>query len=117
MINYRKIIRYSISIAIFTILIVTFLSNFITLNYVVFGNILGYSLFTNIITLYFLVKNKFCYFTKVANICLIIFNILCLLNSFNLINYADYSYYYDISVITIAYSILIIKIITSKSNK
>lgn len=85
----------------------TLLSNFINLNYVVVGNILGYSILSNIVMwLFFNINGDYCWFTRNITIGLIIINIIDIIGF-----YFDYSYYstiFNISVCSITLTLFLI---------
>lgn len=91
--------RNVISALPFVSLIASLLSNFIDLDYVIAGNLLGYSLITDAFMLYFVFKLRFCIYTKLCVIALTLLNIICLLGT--LINYPTYAKLYDTSIIGI----------------
>lgn len=89
--------RNFVSALPFVSLIASLLSNWIEFNYVVAGNVLGYSLVTNAFMLYFVFKLRFCVYTKLAVISLTLLNLVCLLGT--AINYPAYAKLYDTTII------------------
>lgn len=105
--------RNVISVLPFASLIASLLSNYVTFNYVVAGNTLGYSLATDAFMLYFVFKLRFCIYTKLAVISLILLNLVCLLGT--IINYSTYAKLYDTSIIGIClFSCLVIYLMKRK---
>src|SRR5690606_36629085 len=94
-----KAMRNIISTLPFVSLIASLLSNYITFNYVVAGNVLGYSLVTDAFMRYFVLKLRFCIYTKLAVISLTLLNLVCLLGA--TINHPTYAKLYDTSIIGI----------------
>lgn len=91
--------RKLISALPFVGLIASLLSNYVTFNYIVAGNVLGYSLMTDAFMLYFVFKLRFCVYTKLAVISLTLLNLVCLLGT--TINYPAYAKLYDTTIIGI----------------
>lgn len=91
--------RNFVSALPFVSLIASLLSNWIEFNYVVAGNVLGYSLMTDAFMLYFVFKLRFCIYTKLCVISLTLLNIVCLLGT--TISYPAYAKIYDTSIIGI----------------
>ena len=89
-------------------LLATFASNFITFDYVIMGNILGYSLLTNVVFIYvFIVSNRnYCWFTKLSVIALPLMNIICLFGT--VINYETYGFWYEVSICAIVFFLSIL---------
>lgn len=70
-------------------LLVTLISNFVSLNYVVAGNMIGYSVLTNVVFFYlFNYKGNYCWFTRNTPKFLLLINLLDIIG-----NFIDYSYY------------------------
>lgn len=86
-----------------TMLLVTFISNFIELDYTIWGNLVGYSLLTNVVFIYvFIVANrKYCWFTKLSVISLPLMNVICLLGT--TIKYDVYSFWYEVLICAIVF--------------
>ena len=102
------IIKKIPTIVIFTALVVSFLSNFIDLDFYLFSDIIGYSISFNIIIIYFLKKLKYCIHTILAMCNLTSLNIYSILNSYDIIDYNTYSSGYDsLSMILMFISIFI----------
>ena len=91
--------RNVISTLPFVGLIASLISNYVTLDYVFAGNVLGYSLMTDAFMLYFVFKLRFCIYTKLAVISLTLLNLVCLLGT--AINYHAYAKLYDTTIIGI----------------
>src|SRR5699024_6890790 len=105
--------RNVISALPFVSLIASLLSNYVTFNYVVAGNVLGYSLITDCFMLYFVFNLRFCIYTKLAVISLTLLNLVCLLGA--TINYSTYAKLYDTIIIGLClFACLIIYIIKRK---
>lgn len=79
----------------------TFLSHFVGHNYIVVGNVAGYSLLSNValIYLFWFSNRKYCWFTKLSTLALPLMNLACIL--FVFLEYQTASYYFDLSIITI----------------
>ena len=91
--------RTAISALPFVSLLASLVSNFVTLDYVVGGNILGYSLVTDAFMLYFVFRLNFCIYTRICVISLTLLNIVCLLGT--AIHYPTYATIYDTTIIGI----------------
>jgi len=90
-----------------TMILATLLSNFIELNYVLVGNILGYSILSNIVMwCFFNFNNDYCWFTRNITSGLIIMNIIDVVGC-----YLDYDYYSNFFNITICSVTLILFLI------
>jgi hypothetical protein len=89
-------------------LLATFASNFIQMDFTIWGNILGYSLLTNIVFIYvFIVSNRnYCWFTKLSVIALPLMNIICLFG--NLVNYETYGFWYEVIICAIVFFLSIL---------
>lgn len=87
-------------------LVASFLSAFIEYNYVIAGNVLGYSLLTNLLFFYFFYYGDYCIFTRLAPIGLIAINIVDIIGVF--ISDKFYNFWY---VITIFFVILTLSMI------
>jgi len=87
-------------------LVASFFSVFIDFNYVVVGNILGYSLLTNIVFFFVFYYGDYCVFTRLSPIGLIAINIVDIVGVFILDNF--YNFWY---VVTIFFVILTLTII------
>lgn len=91
----------------------TFLSHIIELNYVIAGNILGYSVLASLPMIYiFWFTKRYCWFTKLSVIALPIMNIVCIVGAF--LDYQDYSYIYDLTIISLTVFASIILTIQKK---
>lgn len=79
-------------------LLVTLYSNFFNINYVVAGNVIGYSLLTNITMFYFFnYKGNYCWFTRNIPIGLISINLFDIIGCF--IDYETYSILFNLLVV------------------
>ena len=87
-------------------LIGTLISNFVIFDFVLIGNILGYSLLSNIILFHYFQRGKFCWLTRNAPLGLITINIIDILGCF-----IDYNYYNKIFNVGICTIILILALI------
>lgn len=88
-------------------LFVTLISNFIDLNYTLAGNIIGYSLLSNIVFFYlFNYKGNYCWFTRRAPIALILINITDIIGC-----YVDYEVYRVCFNIVVTFSSLVLFLI------
>jgi len=97
-------IRKYIHLIPITMILATLLSNFIELNYVLVGNILGYSLLSNIVMwCFFNLDGNYCWFTRNIATGLIIMNILDIIGC-----YIDYEYYVSLFNIIICLITLIL---------
>jgi len=93
-------------------LLVTLISNFLSLNYTLAGNLIGYSILTNLVFFYlFNYKGNYCWFTKRAPLFLIGINILDIIGVY--INYKDYSEIFNITICSIALLLFLISKIKS----
>jgi len=79
---------------------ITLYSNFFNINYVIVGNIIGYSILTNI-TMYYLFnfKGSYCWFTRNIPIGLVSINIIDIIGCF--IDYEKYKIMFNILVVFI----------------
>jgi hypothetical protein len=94
------------------ILFVTLLSNFVSLNYTLAGNIIGYSLITNIVFFYlFNYKGNYCWFTKRTPLFLILINFIDIIGNF--ISYEFYSKIFNITICSVSLILFIISKIKS----
>jgi hypothetical protein len=88
------------------------LSLFIDFNFVVMGNILGYSLITNIVFIYVFSYGNYCWFTKLAPFGMIALNLL------NIIGYylvdKSYIFWYVISIFCVILTLVLILEISKK---
>lgn len=96
--------RYIYLLPIF-MLIFELLSNFIDFNFVVMGNLIGCSLFTNIVFLYLFnfTKNKYCWLTRNSPIGLIITNFINITGYY--IEYGIYQQIFNIAICSIIFSL------------
>jgi len=94
------------------ILFVTLLSNFVSLNYTLAGNIIGYSLITNIVFFYlFNYKGNYCWFTRRAPLFLMLINFIDIIGIF--ISYDDYKEIFNITICSVSLILFIISKIKS----
>ncbi len=106
--SVNKIYRSLPTIVIFSALVVSFLSNFIDINFDGLGDLLGYSVSFNLCILYFLKKLKYCIHTILAMISLTIFNCFNILNAWGFIDYDTYYLTYDTTTIIIMFLTMLI---------
>ena len=92
---FKKYIKHLPTIVIFSSVVVSFLSNFIDFNYVLVGNVIGYSILWNLVIIYFLKRLKYCVHTIIAMCNLTVLNIFNILNSYDVIDYKSYNLTYD----------------------
>ena len=92
---FKKYIKHLPTIVIFLSVVVSFLSNFIDFNYVLVGNVIGYSILWNLVVIYFLKRLKYCVHTIIAMCNLTVLNIFNILNSYDVIDYKSYNLTYD----------------------
>ena len=92
---FKKYIKHLPTIVIFLSVVVSFLSNFIDFNYVLVGNVIGYSILWNLVIIYFLKRLKYCVHTIIAMCNLTVLNIFNILNSYDVIDYQSYNLTYD----------------------
>ena len=104
----KKIYRFLPTIVIYLAVVVSFLSNFIDLNFYILSDIIGYSLSTNLVILYFLKQLKYCIHTRIAVCNLIALNVFNLLNAWGLIDYDTYYLTYDLITLTIMFLTMLI---------
>tara|TARA_R110000782_G_scaffold258036_1_gene347590 strand:- start:405 stop:758 length:354 start_codon:yes stop_codon:yes gene_type:complete len=100
-----RLIKYYLDkyiyLAPIVMLVITLYSNFFDLNYVIIGNLIGYSILTNIVLWYlFNVKGNYCWFTKNVPLGLIAINLLDITAAF--INYEYYARLFNILVCTVS---------------
>lgn len=96
-------------------LIVTFLSHLVELNYVFAGNLVGYSLLTSIpmIHIFWFTNKKYCLFTKLSSVALPIMNVVCIIGVF--LSFEKYTYIFDLTIISI--TTLLTIVLTLKKRK
>ena len=91
---------------------ITLISNFVSLNYSLAGNIIGYSLITNIVFFYlFNYKGNYCWFTKRAPLFLMLINLIDIIGIY--ISYEFYSKIFNISICSVSLILFIISKIKS----
>ena len=108
MITKNKILRLIPTTFIYLSVVVSFLSNFVDLNFYILSDIIGYSLSTNIIILYCLTKLKYCIHTRIAVCNLIALNVFNILNSYKIIDYDTYYLTYDLITLLIMFVVMLI---------
>lgn len=91
---------------------VDFLSLFIDLNYVVVGNMAGYSIVTNIVFIYIFYYGNYCWFTRLAPFGMIAINLVNIIG-----NYIDDSFYNFWYIVTIFFVILTLTLILEISKR
>jgi len=99
----KKHIKHLPTIVIFLSVVVSFLSNYINFNYVLIGNITGYSILFNLIIIYFLKRLKYCIHTILGMINLTVLNIFNILNNYQIIDYDTYYVTYDCLTLAIMF--------------
>ena len=88
-------------------LLVTLLSNFVQLDYILAGNFIGYSVFTNFVFFYlFNYKGNYCWFTKKAPLFLLLINAVDIVG--NYVSYEFYSKIFNISICSFSLILFII---------
>jgi len=82
-------------------LCVTLISNFIDINYVVAGNLIGYSILSNFLMWYFFnFTGSYCWFTRKASLGLILINLIDIFGVF--IDYGYYTKIFNVVVCSVA---------------
>jgi len=111
----RKFLDKYIYLTPIIMLVITLYSNFMSINYVVVGNIIGYSILTNI-TLFYIYnyKGSYCWFTRNVPKGLILINIMDIVGSY--INYHYYIKLFNIFVCSISLILFIIYKLKSISD-
>jgi hypothetical protein len=85
---------------------VDILSLFVDLNYVVAGNIAGYSIVTNIVFIYIFSYSSYCWLTKLAPIGMTVINLVNIVG-----NYIDdkfYNFWYVITIFCVLLTLTLI---------
>ena len=100
-----RLIKYYLDkyiyLAPIVMLVITLYSNFFALNYVVAGNLIGYSILTNVVFWYlFNFKGDFCWFTKNIPLGLIAINLIDI--TAELIHYEYYAKIFNIGVCSVS---------------
>ena len=96
-------------------LVITLISNFIDVNYVVVGNLMGYSILSNFLMWYFFnFTGSYCWFTRKSSLGLILINIIDILGSF--INYSYYSKIFNVTICLVALFLFIYHKLKKKEN-
>lgn len=95
-----------------TLLGVDIISLFVKLNYIIGGNIAGYSLFTNILFVKEFWYGKYCWFTKLLPFGLIAINIINIIGEY--ISDKFYNFWYVIFVLFVILTLTIIKELEKK---
>ena len=111
----KKYIKFLPTTVIFLAVVVSFLSNYIDFNYILIGNITGYSILFNLIIIYFLKRLKYCCHTIIAMCNLTVLNMFNILNSYSIIDYDTYYVTYD--CLTLAIMFLTMLIYSATKNK
>ena len=93
----------------FVHLLFSFASNYVFFDIPIVGNLVGYSLLTDIFYLIVMFNKRFCIYSKMAVVALFFLNIFGLLG--NIINYYEYSTLYDGVLITTLAGAIVIKFI------
>lgn len=95
-------------------LLATFLSHLVELNYIILGNVLGYSVFATLpmIYLFWYTNKKYCWFTKLSVLALPVMNLICIGGVY--LDYYEFSYIYDVVIISITVSLSIMLTIQKK---
>ena len=88
------------------LLVASLLSVFFDYNYVVVGNLVGYSIATNILFLYVFYYGKYCWFTRLSPIGLIMINIVDIVG--NYISDKFYNFWYVIAIFSVILTLTII---------
>lgn len=96
-------------------LLFTFLSNFTLFNYVLIGNVLGYSILSNIILYFYFNNKKYCWLTRNIPISLILINIIDIIGLY--IPQIIYSQLYNIIVCSSVITLFIIFEIKNRIKK
>ena len=108
MIKSKKLFRVFPTVVIYLAVVVSFLANFYDFDYVITGNLIGYSIPFNLMLLYFLKQLKYCVHTRIAVCNLIALNVFNLLNAWGLIDYDTYYLTYDLITLTIMFLTMLI---------
>jgi len=100
-----------------TLLAVTFVSAFIDYNYVIVGNISGYSIISNLLYVYyFTLSNKFCIFTRLSPIGLLFINIFDIVG-YLFCGYDFYNFWYIVITTSIVATLSLLFYIKNKLYK
>lgn len=94
---------------------VDFLDLFVDFDYSIMGNLLGYSLATNILFFYVFFYGDYCYFTRLSPIGLCVINIINIVGNF--ISDKFYNFWFVIAVIFVILTLTIILEIDKKNTK
>lgn len=100
---FKRYIKYLPTIVIFFSVVVSFLSNYIDFDYILIGNITGYSILWNLVIIYFLKRLKYCIHTIIAMYNLTVLNLFNILDSYNVIDYNTYYLTYDCLTLAIMF--------------
>jgi hypothetical protein len=88
-------------------LFVTLMSNFVIFDFFVAGNIIGYSIITNVVFFYlFNYKGRYCWFTRNTPKFLLLINALDIIGTF--IEYSTYNRIFNIAICSISLILFII---------
>jgi hypothetical protein len=102
-----RLLRKYIHLAPVIMLAITLLSNFINLNYVIAGNIIGYSLLSNLVMwFHFNFTGKYCFITRKISLGLIFINIIDIIGEF--INYGYYTSIFNVVVCSVSLTLFTI---------
>ena len=104
------------TIVIFSAVVVSFLANFIDISGVFITNNIGYSIWFNLIIIYFLKKLKYCIHTILAMCNLTILNLFNILNAYDIIDYDTYYLTYDLITLIIMFMTMLIYSVKNKPN-
>ena len=103
----KHYVKKYIHLAPIILLIITVLSNFIEFNYLVVGNSLGYSIFTNFfLWIHFNFYGDYCWFTRKAPLGLMGMNLVNIIGGY--LDYGNYEFIFTISVFSVILILLFI---------
>ena len=100
---FKRYIKYLPTIVIFLAVVVSFLNNFIDFTGIIPSNTIGYSIFFNLVIIYFLKRLKYCIHTIIAMYNLTVLNLFNILDSYNIIDYNTYYLTYDCLTLAIMF--------------
>lgn len=92
----------------------SFASNYVFFDSPLVGNLVGYSILTDIFYIIVLSDKRFCIYSKIAATSLIFLNIFGILGDY--INYYKYSALYDSTLMLTTVSLIVIKYIEKNAN-
>lgn len=84
---------------------VSFLSAICDINYVVWGNIAGFSLVTDVLFFYVFYYGKYCILTRLLPVGMFLIN---LLNIYGYFNHKNYNAWYEVLIFSVILSLAII---------